>query len=294
MKNYSLLALLFLLVGCSADNEELLPPENEVKVLDLQAASFSSTAESTTNNICGTGTFPFGEYGDLNITHDGTNVYVTITAREGYDLVDIKLDLVSGEESFPLVGNGNLPPGKMEYKFSFKSGQKSFTFPPFNFTSDLFGTYISIASKTTFTNGLNTFSSWTGPLKGSSGNWNYLQYRIETCCDMANAGEDFTRVMYQATYESSYGNGARLRRYLLGQILLEDPSASESGIFIPPAGFLDRTYNDWSGQGGSDDDLPWSTDGQGRLVLETTYTVGEGSCVDEAKITLYIDPNNPS
>lgn len=294
MKNFYLLPLLIFFIGCSVDNEELLVSENELQALELQADLLTTTVETTSPITCGTATYPFSEYGYLTITHDGSNVYVTITAREGYDLVDIKFDLVSGEDSFPLVGNGNLPPGKMEHKFTLETGTDSFTFPAFGFADDLFGTYISIASKTTFTDGVSNFSSWVGPIKGNSGDWSYLQYKIETCCEMANAGKDFTRVIEEATYESSIGYAAKLRSYLLDQIKLEDPTASLSGTFEPTAGILDQTYNDWSGQGGGDANLPMEIDDQGRLVLKTTYTVGEGSCADTADIILYIVPTTTS
>ena len=294
MKKIFLLPLLALLVGCSADNEDLLVPEIETQALDLQTNTFSSTAVTMTADYCGSATFPIGQYGDLEIKHDGFDIFVTITAREGYDLVDTKLHLVSGESSFPVVGQGNLPPGQMEHKYNFETGTDSFTFPAFDIADDLWGTYVSIASKTSFTDGVTTFSSWTGPVKGNSGNWSYLEYQIKTCCEMAYTGVDKELTITQEFYESSLGTAFWLRRYLLNNML--ETGVVKSGTLSPTAGYLDQMYNDWSGQGGRDADLPYRenlTD-EGYLIMRTTYTLGQGSCADQAVLTLYIIPTQPS
>ena len=291
MKKIILLPLLALLVGCSADNEDLLVPENETRALEIQADMFSSTAVTVTADYCGSATFPIGEYGDLEIKHDGYDVFVTITAREGYDLVDTKLHLVSGESSFPVVGQGNLPPGQMEHKYSFEAGTDSFTFPAFDIADDLWGTYVSIASKTSFTDGVNTFSSWTGSIRGGSGNWSYLEYQIKTCCEMAYAGADKELTISEEFYESQIRTSFWLRKVMLNML---ESGVVNSGNFSPTAAYLDQMYNDWSGQGGRDADLPYSTTDEGYLIMRTTYTLGQGSCADQAVLTLYIIPTQSS
>ena len=290
MKKFYLLPLLALFLGCSAENEDLLVPDNAIQEIDIQADMSSTTAVTMTADYCGTATYPFGEYGDLEVKHDGYNLFITITAREGYDLVSTKLDLASSEDSFPLVGNGNLPPGQMEHKFTFGSNKDSFTFPPFDITG-LNGTFISIASKTTFTNGVNTFSSWTGGIPGSSGNWSFLNYEIKTCCEIANAGKDFSWTVTKGYYDRYINVSATLREFLLKQVYKVDKTAALSGKFDPTARVLDQTYNDWSDGVIKSDDLLYFETTEGYLILETTYTVGEGSCADDANITLYIDPN---
>ena len=315
MKKFLFLPLLLLMiVGCSVDNEDLSVPEIETQALELQVNSFSTAAVSMSAEYCGTATYPFGQYGDLEVKHDGFFLYITITAKEGYDIVDTKLDLESKEkgDGFPVVGNGNLPPGKMEHKFSFDSGTNSFSFPAFNIAGYLEGTLISIASKTTFTDGFNTFSSWTTvpeSKKADSGNWSYLEYEIITCCEMAYAGKDFSRTMSQATYDRSINVAATLREYLLNQVYAENnvvkpelennveiKKAALSGNFDPTAKILDQTYNDWADGVIKADDLPYTEialDGFWTLVLTTKYTVGEGPCADTANITLYIKSTRP-
>ena len=294
MKKNLLLPLLLLIVGCSADNEELLVPETQTQALELQAETFSTVAASMTADYCGTTSYPFGEYGDLEVKHDGYYLYVSIIAREGYDIVDTKLDLESREDYFPLVGNGNLPPGKMEHKFNFDSGTNSYTFPAFDLAKDIKGTLISIASKTTFTDGVNTFSSWTGPIKGNSGNWSYLNYEVKTCCEMANAGADKELTISQELYDTKIRTSYWLRRVFLYDML--EPGVVRSGTLSPTASYLDQMYNDWSGQGGGDIDLPYRANltEEGHLILRSTYTLGEGACADKAVLTLYVIPTQTS
>ena len=288
MKKLSCFALLTLLFGCSADNEDLGVSENEIQTLELQTNIFASANISMEEGYCGTATYPFGNYGDLEVKHDGFDLILTITARDGYELVDTKLHLGSGETAFPLVGQGNLPPGQMDHKYAFEAGTKSFAFDNFDIADDLWGRYVSIATKTTFSNGTSTFSSWAGTEKGKSGNWFYLNYLIQTCCEMANAGSDKSMEITQAYYESEIRYGAKLRRYFLHHFVEE--GVVESGSFVPTAGYLDQMYNDWSGQGGSDDNVDIHTDEAGRLIMETTYILGEDYCADEAVYTLYIVP----
>lgn len=294
MKNTILLPLLLMIfVGCSVDNEDELVPENGAQQLELETNLFSTASATTVSSYCRPQTFDIGKYGTLEVKHDGFDLFVTITANEGYDLVDTKLHLDSDETSFPLVGNGNLPPGQMADKTTFTSGTKSHTFT-FDIITDLGGTLTSIASKTNFTDGTNTFSAWAGNEKGLSGNWFYLNYEIIACCEMAYAGVDFTWTVTKGYYERYIGVAATLREFLLTQVYKADKTAVISGKFKPTAGVLDQTYNDWSGQGGTDADLYFETtgpDGSGNLILQTTYTVGQGSCADTASITLYIDPN---
>lgn len=291
MKKLLLLPFLVFCVGCSVDNEDLLVPENEMHTLDLQNNFLSEAAAMTTEEeFCGTATYAFSEYGDLQIKHDGFKVYVSITAREGYDLLDTKLHLGSGETAFPTVGQGNLPPGQMGHRYSFGPGTDSYTFPPFDIADDLWGRFLSIASKTTFTDGTNSFSSWTGPIKGNSGNWSYLNYQIKTCCEIAEAGDGIpnTKEITQAFYDSNIGTAFWLRRYILNNLL--DAGVVKSGAFSPTAGYLDQMYNDWTGKGGHDANLPIETDEGGRLIMRTTYSVGQGNCLDTEEIVLYIAP----
>ncbi len=261
MKKISLLLAFIAFSSCSVDHEE-----------NFETDAFSELNAIVDVNGCESQTFSFGNVGSIEVTNDQDYLYVSIVADAMYDLKHTKLHIAGTEEDFPTVGQGNLPPGKMDYKESFTPAVDYYTwkFP----LSDYEGC-IYIASQSSFVSGSDSSTYWAGDIAGESGNWSYFEYCIQTCqtanpCEAVTAGSDNLK-------EISYSEAAALpswdevRKLYLS---LLDPGVDRTGSFDPSIWDL---IDDFNVRGVGD--------------YTTKYTITEGDCSDSAFLTLRVVPD---
>lgn len=172
MKKFFLLPIMGLLfMACSVDNEDLNLQDNQINTLDAQINAVEDV------EVCGESeSHDFEEHGEIIVMNDESNLYVTVSSWNG-SLANTKLHIADDFEDFPTVGQGNLPPGQMDYQVSFEDGEEhyTFTFPLNELDSD---GCVYIASQTSFSGGS---SSWAGDLEGNKGNWSYFEYCVQSC-----------------------------------------------------------------------------------------------------------------
>ena len=265
MKKVTLLFMLGICtVACSVDPDELNTMDHEMGELNA----------SSEINLCEPETFTFDEVGKVDVTNDNENLYVTAVALDGYSLADFKLHVANEFGDFPIVGEGNLPPGQMEHKRSFNPGESNSTFTiPLNELDDC----VLIAAKATFQKENDIVEVWAGLEAGNSGdagNWYYFEY-CERECEVAtcNAGSDNTFYLSLASANYWFAERSRLVNLFQDRVLSED--ADWPGTFSPT---LQTLSNQFTGVG----------------TYTTTYTVTDGDCIDSAELIIVVQDSSSS
>lgn len=277
MKKLFLLPLLGLFfMGCSVDNEDLNLPENQIQ--DLNAAY-------SMGEPCGDATsFYFNDKGHIEVVNDEHKLYVTIIAGEGSFISNTKLHLANGLSGFPTVGQGNLPPGQMDYNEDFNSDQTTYTFEfdltEFTEFADEDGDgyqEISIASKTDFTNG---DGGWAGDFSGNSGGWSYFNYEIQPC----EVGEDpcagIDDPIYEEVCPSDINNPSLLgfTNFYKNQIFLNTDFTTITGSFNPTLADLHAEFLADGPVGTWTTYYTVTTEDCGEITIEVSVDVNEDHC----------------
>lgn len=251
-----LFALFF--ISCSVDDEGL----------DLDAQQVLEKNAVLEVEGCETQSRSFGNTGELRVTNDKHNFFITIMASSGFNLSKVRLHIGNTLQDFPLVGQGNLPPGQMEHQEDFTSAIDSHTFViPLNQYDKCF----YIAANAVFSNDANSISLWAGDLEGPKGKWSYFQYCEQLCspgCESVDAGKDNTiRISYsEAAAIESWDEVRKLYLSLL------EPNVSRNGTFDPTIWDLIKKFNE-----------------QGEGEYNTMYTIGEGNCTDSVVLTIIVE-----
>ncbi|MCM8570476.1 hypothetical protein NE848_13865 [Gramella jeungdoensis] len=219
---------------------------------------------------CETITYDFGDAGIIEVTNNNVGIlFVTIMANEGFDLDKTRVHVVNQENGFPTVGQGNLPPSRMEWVKSFDSGVDHYTFE-----IDLadYDQNLSIASFSTFRGEEGSNSYWAGDIDIKYGSWSYFNYEITGCEPLddciISAGEGRTGYKTQSEVEAAPDHQTVLDWYRA----LFDEGVSYRGSFNPTINYLVNHYN-------------------GPGEYSTIYTVGDGDCTDSAEFTIIVIPD---
>ena len=267
MKKVTLLFILGIsTVACSVDPNELIIIEHELGELNA----------SSEINVCEPETFTFDQVGKIDVTNDDPNLFVKAVALEGYSLIDFKLHVANEFEDFPIVGQGNLPPGQMEHQRSFSPGKSDDTF-----TLSLGGLNdcVLIAAKATFQKENDIVEVWAGLEDGNAGdagNWYYFEYCERECVvTTCNAGSNNTitvplsraSVYFSQTHPK---DATKLIHFFKDRVITED--ADYPGSFEPSLLTLINQFNS----------------GNGVDTYSTVYTVTNGECVDSAELTINV------
>lgn len=229
MKKMFLLAISGLfIVACSVENEDVLPQDGINSLNSL----FTNTNDA---DPCGTMmTHDFQDYGEIVVMNDDQNLYITVRADAGSSILNSKLHIADGSGNFPTRGQGNLPPGQMEFNENFEVDRESHTFT-FDLSSyDGFGDEdgdglpeIAIASFTTFATGDTTNEIWAGDIYGKQGNWYHFVYEIQECTVIE------TSCTYGFGYWKNHGpetNGNQQNEWPVNELILGDISYGEEGL----------------------------------------------------------------
>lgn len=263
MKKIYSLFVFFTLVSCSVDNEEILLETGNLETLNAVVEISGCESEF----------YSFGNAGVIEVINDSDFLYISIIASGGYELGLSKLHIAHSEDAFPTVGQGNLPPGKMEYKESFKPAVGSYTFKIS--LSDYEGC-IYIASQSVFSNSTGSGTYWAGDIHGTSGNWSYFEYCIQVCetqdppCEL-NAGPD-NSIRLTLSEAAAVPSWDEVRKLYLS--LLAD-GVSRSGTFDPSIWDIINDFNE-----------------RGVGTYTTTYTITEGECSDSVELSIIVVPEN--
>ena len=262
MKKIYILSVLFAIVSCSVDNEEIISG----------AESFPDLNAVVEINGCESESYSFANAGSIEVINDSDYLYISIVANDMYALNHTKLHIADSEAAFPTVGQGNLPPGKMKYKENFEPavGSHTFKFPLSDYEGCIF-----IASQSEFTNGSDESTYWAGDIAGKSGNWSYFEYCIQTCepqdppCDL-DAGPDNSKTISYSEADAipSWDEVRKLYLSLLA------PGVSRNGTFNPSIWDIINDFNQ-----------------RGVGTYTTTYTITEGECSDSVELSIIVVPD---
>lgn len=251
--------------SCSVDQDEL----------DLGSDQILEANAHVEVEGCETMAYDFGDAGIIEVTNNNEGIlFVTVIANEGYDLDKTRVHVVNQEEGFPTVGQGNLPPSRMEWVKSFEWGVDHYTFE-----IDLanYGQNLSIASFSTFSGEGGSNSYWAGDIDVKYGSWSYLNYDIQTCqifedpCNFISADLiEITLTLSESRTLMPSIDG--IRNYYIG--LIEEP-VSRFGTLNPAASTLRLQAIAQNGLG----------------EFTSTYTVSHGECTDSVTITITVIPD---
>ncbi|MDX1718614.1 MAG: hypothetical protein R3353_00500 [Salegentibacter mishustinae] len=260
-KNAVIAFIAFGLFSCSVDKDEL----------DIQDNNFLEKDAVIEIEGCETVTYSFGDAGQIEITNDEEKIYVSILALEDNTLMSTRLEIANDIADFPLVGKGNLPPGKMEHHKKFDAGVESYTF---SFPVTEYGGRIVIASFSAFS-GEDSGSYWAGEQEGNAGNWSYFEYALQECedlCEGVDAGEKNSTSL-TVSEAAAIGSWDLVRNLYLS---LRSQGVPDDGSFDPSIWDIINAFND-------------AEDPVGEYT--TTYTITEGECSDSVEFTLEIIPD---
>lgn len=214
---------------------------------------------------CGSGvSYDIEDMGDIQIQNDNDYLYITLQANPGYDLDKSRLQMGSELKNFPLVGKGNLPPGKMEISKKFPADTDEFTFQlPLSDSDNLL-----IACFTEFTSDGRSFSAWVGDHLQKEGNWKYLEYKIVKCD--CYAGKDNSETLTESEAAALESWDEVRKKYLS----LLDPGVNREGKFEPSIWDLIHSFQN----------NPIGT-------FTTKYTVETNECSDSVELSIVVVPD---
>lgn len=227
MKNFIFLLLTFMLItSCSIDEDETATYDEFYGELSAHVPDEGCDVIIVAN---------FGDYGQLHITNDNDNLFITVEANEGLALENIKLHIANDYSEFPTVGKGNLPPGQMEINedldpvVTYKNYE--FSLADYNLEDD----NIVIAAKVNFTDGSEYFSAWAGDIPGAQGNWFYLEYTVQQCPITEDPCENFYPNVERELCSSQVNNISLLgvTNYFKNQVFLNTNLSTITGTFTP-------------------------------------------------------------
>ncbi|TQI70426.1 hypothetical protein JM79_1336 [Gramella sp. Hel_I_59] len=265
MKNIFLLLFIISITACSVDNE-VGGLTNEMEQVNL---------EGTISNECTWSTYDFEDYGIVSVIDDNDIIYVKLVGIEGYTVDNAKLHAakISSKGSrtinFPTVGNGNLPPGKMEFQKNAEAGSNEILFELDK--SNYNTSEILIAVKATFIRGENSFSAWAGDEEGKKGDWLYFQYdfqNCEQCKEDVYVGPDYDITFTNAYQVENLNTGAKIDRFF--ENLLLDKGADLGGTYTPTVTQVKQDFQN------------------GVTYFEINYTIEDGICEDSATILINV------
>lgn len=223
-----LLLLLPMLVFTSCSIEE-----DETGIYDDPITDLNATLQSEGCDIVIVESYK--DFGQIHVTNDNENLYITIAANDGYLLENIKLHIADNYSGFPTVGKGNLPPGQMDinqnYNPSVEEHSFSFSLNEYAFEDN----QIYIASKADFTDGTETFSSWAGDMPGAQGNWYYMEYNVQECSIVQDPCENYYDNVQKDLCSSEVDNISLtgVRNYFKNQVFQNTGLTTITGTFNP-------------------------------------------------------------
>lgn len=221
-----LLLPLLAFTSCSIDEDEMINLEDSLT--ELNASYLDEGCDMVIVDY-------FSDYGQIHVTNDNENLYITVAANDGYSLENVKLHIAEDYAEFPTVGNGNLPPGQMKINEEFSPAVEYHTFilllEDYNFGDD----QIVIASKADFTDDKGSYSSWAGNIPGLKGDWFYLEYEIQNCTIVEDPCENYYEDIFTSLCSSSVNNLNLLgvTNYFKNQIFLNTDLTAITGTFSP-------------------------------------------------------------
>ena len=235
MKKLLLLLLPMLVItSCSIQEDETGMYDDPIK--DLNAIAQDEGCDIVIVKF-------FEDFGQIHVTNDNENLYITVAANEGYSLENIKLHIADEYSGFPTVGKGNLPPGQMDVNQNFSPFAQehsfSFSLDEYNFEDN----QIYIASKADFTNGKDTFSSWAGNLSGGQGNWNYMEYDVQECSIVQDPCENLYPDLENTVCLTSLNNLTLqgVKAYYNSMVSVNTDLSPSQGSYSPT---LDEIFNE--------------------------------------------------
>ena len=271
MRKICLLLTILGAFSCSVDQDELGLENNQI--LEANAVIEVEGCEVSTYN--------FGDAGIVEVTNDNEGtLFVTIKANEGYDLDKTRLHVINASDDFPTVGQGNLPPSRMEWVESFDLGVDHYTFE-----IDLanYGPNLSVASFSTFTGEGGSNSYWAGDFNVKYGNWAYFNYDVQLCevfedpCNYIQGEEYSTSLSFEEVTDGRFPSEVSIRDFYFA--LIEEDGITNKGTFSPS---IAAVRDEWDIIKKDISNFPYD--------LTTIYTVSKGDCTDSVRLTLTITP----
>lgn len=266
MRKICLLLMVFGAFSCSTD-------QGELGLVDDQILEANAVVEV---EGCDVIPYNFGDAGIVEVTNDDTNLFVTIIANSDYVLEKTRLHVANNIEEFPTVGNGNLPPAKMEMERIFEEEVDHYTF---TLSLDEYGDedgIISIASFSTFAGMGESNSLWAGNAHIKFGNWSYFDYQIQTCEVFQDPCNFINSESYQTEISESFAVAIptveAVTAFYLN--LIEEEGVPRSGTFDPKIkAITDIFEKNHLGE------------------FKTTYTVTKGECTDSVILVVNVIPD---
>lgn len=239
MKKYFLLPILGLfIVACSVDNQELDVTEDPFTSMNAVYEDIEPCGTPTTEN--------FDDYGTITVSNNEDNLFVTVSAAAGSAIANTRLHIADDLADFPTVGQGNLPPGKMDHHVVFDPAAETYTFS-FSLEEINNDGCITIASMTSFTNG---GTAWAGDNHVKYGNWSYFEYCLQECPGEQEPVCEYNDINNQLC-SSQIGNPTLLgfTNYYRNLIFLNTDLTNITGTFDPTIAELLSQYQEAGGIG---------------------------------------------
>ncbi len=275
MKKLFILLFIVSLSACSVDTE--------ISDLNSEYEELNATVNISEED-CSWISYDFEEYGQVSVINDEDLIYIKLVASSGYELTSAKMHAAEVSESgsrtgnFPTVGNGNLPPGKMEFNKDAVAGSNEIIFELDKLKYD--SSEILIAVQATFTQGEHTFSAWAGDEEGKAGGWLYFQYdfqNCEQCKEEVYAGPDYDITFTTAYQMKDLDTGAKIDRFFANLV-----TENENNDITLLQGTFEPSIQDFKNQ--------YLVEGKREFII--TYTVGEGVCEDSAAIKIEVEESD--
>ncbi|WP_081210071.1 hypothetical protein [Salegentibacter sediminis] len=259
MKKFGAILVSAIILSCSVE-DDFLPVGDALQ--DISAVVEIEGGETIS--------YPFEEAGVIEVINDNEFIYISVSAKNGYELNRVRFHLAGELSDFPVRGNGALPQGQMEYDMKFSPAVNNYTF---KFPVSDYSENITIASFSEFLMGSEKVHTWAGDQYEKNGNWYYFNYTIQEYvdpCENFDAGPDNSREISQSVIPD-------LETYQVLNLYksLLDDSVPEDGTFDPSIRSLIDLYKS------RDDDEKLGD-------YTTTYTITEGECTDSVELTLTV------